>query len=40
MSDLDERPPLLGSWTAIYLVVAGSLAAVIVLLWLFSKAYA
>lgn len=34
----DERPPLLGSWTALYACVIGLLAAIIVFLrWLTER---
>jgi hypothetical protein len=35
----DDKPPFLGSWNAVYLLVLGSLAAVIALLSLITAAY-
>lgn len=37
--ELDETPPLLGSWRNIYLVVLGNLAALILIFWLVTRAY-
>lgn len=37
--ELDERPPLLGAWRNIYLVVLGNLAALIVLFWAITRAF-
>lgn len=37
--ELDETPPLLGSWRALYAVVAGGLLATILLLWALTEAY-
>lgn len=37
--DLDERPPLLGSWRRIYAVVLGNLALLVFLFWVMTKAY-
>lgn len=37
--ELDETPPLLGSWRNIYLVVLGNLALLVVLFWLLTRAY-
>ncbi len=34
--ELDDAPPLLGSWRNIYLTVVGTLALYVVSLWLFS----
>ncbi|MCL6507155.1 MAG: hypothetical protein K6T59_09020 [Bryobacteraceae bacterium] len=36
----EEKPPLLGTWRRVYLAVLGWLAALIVLFYLFSKAFA
>jgi hypothetical protein len=36
---LDERPPVLGSWRAIYAVVLGALALVVALLWALTEVY-
>lgn len=38
-SALEERPPLLGSWRNLYLVVLGNLALLILLFWLFTRIY-
>jgi hypothetical protein len=38
--ELDERPPLLGSWRNIYLVVIGTLVALIALFTLLTGTYA
>jgi len=35
----DEKPPILGSWRNIYLVVLLNLAAIIILLYFFSEAF-
>lgn len=37
--ELDETPPLLGSWRNIYLVVLGNLVVLIALFWLLTRAY-
>ncbi len=37
--ELEDAPPLLGSWRNIYLVVLGTLAALVVLFWLMTEAY-
>lgn len=37
--DLDETPPVLGSWRAIYLVVLGNLLALVVLFWALTRVY-
>lgn len=37
--DLDERPPVLGSWRAIYLVVLGNLALLVALFWALTEVY-
>lgn len=39
-ADLDETPPILGSWRAIYLVVLGNLAVLVLLFWAVTRAYA
>jgi hypothetical protein len=36
----DEPPPILGKWRNLYLVVLGTLAAVIALLYVFTRAFA
>ncbi len=36
----EERPPILGTWRRLYLAVLGWLAALIVLFYLFSEAFA
>lgn len=35
----EETPPLLGSWRALYAAVLGTLALLIVLFYLFGKAF-
>ena len=35
----EEPPPLLGSWRALYAAVLGTLALLIVLFYLFGKAF-
>lgn len=37
--DAEEPPPVGGSWRNLYLVVLGSLALLIGLLWLLTRAY-
>ncbi len=37
--ELDDAPPLLGSWRNIYLFVLGSLAVFIALFWALTRAY-
>ncbi|MCB9541489.1 MAG: hypothetical protein H6703_03465 [Myxococcales bacterium] len=37
--ELDEIPPLLGSWRNIYLVVLGNLAVLVVIFWLVTRVY-
>lgn len=37
--DLDARPPLLGSWRNIYLVVLGNLALLVVIFWAITRAF-
>lgn len=36
---LDEKPPVLGSWRNIYAVVLGTLALVVTVFWLITRAY-
>jgi hypothetical protein len=36
---VEEKPPILGSWKKIYLVVLLNLAALIILLYFFSEAF-
>ena len=38
--ELDDAPPLLGSWRNIYLLVLGFLALLIALFWALTRAYA
>ena len=38
--ELDDAPPLLGSWRNIYLLVLGILALLIALFWAITRAYA
>ena len=38
--ELDETPPLLGSWRNIYLFVLGNLALLVALFWALTRAYA
>jgi hypothetical protein len=38
--ELDDVPPLLGSWRNIYLLVLGSLALLVALFWALTRAYA
>ena len=38
--ELDERPPLLGSWTNLYAVVIGNLALLVVVFWWIARVYA
>lgn len=37
--ELNDAPPLLGSWRNIYLFVLGSLAVFIALFWALTRAY-
>ncbi|MCI0572143.1 MAG: hypothetical protein L0Y66_15415 [Myxococcaceae bacterium] len=37
--ELDETPPLLGSWRNIYLLVVGTLAVLVALFWALTEAY-
>ena len=37
--ELDDAPPLLGSWRNIYLLVLGTLALLIALFWVLTRAY-
>jgi hypothetical protein len=39
-AELDDRPPVLGSWRNIYGAVLGSLVVVVLVFWLITKAYA
>ena len=38
--ELDDAPPLLGSWRNIYLLVLGNLALLVALFWAITRAYA
>ena len=38
--ELDDVPPLLGSWRNIYFVVLGTLFALVLLFWLLTRAHA
>jgi hypothetical protein len=38
--EMDDRPPVLGSWRSIYLVVLGNLLLMVVLFWVLTKVYA
>lgn len=38
--EMDETPPLLGSWRNIYLFVLGSLVLFVALFWALTRAYA
>ncbi|WP_331102345.1 hypothetical protein [Archangium sp.] len=38
--ELDDAPPVLGSWRNIYLFVLGTLALLIALFWAITRAYA
>lgn len=37
--ELDDAPPLLGSWRNIYLFVLGTLGVLIALFWALTRAY-
>ena len=37
--DLDEQPPILGSWNNLYVLVLVAHAIIIVLFYLFTRAY-
>jgi hypothetical protein len=37
--ELDDAPPILGSWRNIYLLLLGSLALLIALFWALTRAY-
>lgn len=37
--ELDETPPLLGSWRNIYVVVLGNLALLVLIFWLLTRAF-
>lgn len=39
MSDLEDPPPLLGSWRNLYLLVIGNLVFLIGVFWLVTEAY-
>ena len=39
-ADDDDAPPLLGSWGALYALVIGTLVAIVVLLFLLTRAFA
>ncbi len=36
---IDDKPPFLGSWNKIYLLVFGELIVLIILFFLFTKAF-
>ncbi|HEY0094205.1 MAG TPA: hypothetical protein VGB96_07775 [Archangium sp.] len=38
--ELDDAPPLLGSWRNIYTLVLGTLALLVALFWAITRAYA
>ena len=38
--ELDDAPPLLGSWRNIYLFVLGTLAVLVIAFWALTQAYA
>lgn len=38
--ELDDAPPVLGSWRNIYLFVLGSLVLLVALLWALTRVYA
>ena len=38
--ELDDVPPVLGSWRNIYLFVLGTLAVLVALFWALTRAYA
>lgn len=38
--ELDDRPPVLGSWRNIYAVVLGTLALLVVVFWIITEVYA
>lgn len=37
--ELDDAPPVLGTWRNVYLVVVGNLALMVALFWALSRAY-
>lgn len=39
MSEQEEKPPILKTWTNVYTLVIGSLALIIFLLYLFTQSY-
>lgn len=38
--ELEDAPPVLGSWRNVYAVVLGTLAVLVALFWALSRAYA
>ncbi|WP_224364570.1 hypothetical protein [Hyalangium versicolor] len=38
--EMDDAPPVLGSWRNIYLFVLGTLALLVALFWALTRAYA
>jgi hypothetical protein len=38
--EMDDAPPVLGSWRNIYLFVLGTLAVLVVLFWALTRAHA
>jgi hypothetical protein len=38
--EMDDAPPVLGSWRNIYLFVLGTLAVLVLLFWLLTRAHA
>jgi hypothetical protein len=36
---IEDKPPFLGSWNNIYLIVLGELVVLIILFYLFAKAF-
>jgi hypothetical protein len=38
--ELDDAPPVLGSWRNIYLFVLGTLAVLVLLFWVLTRVYA
>ena len=39
MSEQEEKPPILKTWTNVYVLVIGSLVLIIFLLYLFTQSY-
>ena len=37
--ELDDAPPVLGTWRNVYLLVIGNLALLVTLFWALSRAY-